>query len=691
MFMKYLKRDVNILRRYKYVLKGLDCANCAREIEEHLSKDKTLDMVSVNFSTLKLSFVTERNDNVQEYVQKLVNEVEPDVKISEGNDSYAHSSQFNLTIIRLVLGVLLGLCTYILPLPSMLTDIFMILAYFILLGRTLVNSIKLLFRGTINENFLITVSCIGAYLVGERLEGLMVIILYELGKLLEDRAINKSRKSIANLLDIKSEYALLDNGNVMQPEDVSIDDIIVVKPGEKIPLDGVVVSGDSHLNMASLTGESSLLEIHEGMSILSGAINGEGLLRIRVTDTYSNSTVNRILQLVENATDNKTRTETFVNKMSKIYTPIVILLALLFAILLPIYTNLSYDTSIYRALTFLVISCPCAIAISVPLSYFSGIGVSSKHGILIKGSNYLDNLANIKEVVFDKTGTLTTGIFGVQQVIIFDNFTELQILELASLGESFSNHPVAHSIIDYYGKAIDNECVKDYQESAGLGISYSMDNKDIKVGSAEFVGYKGILYEGTNVFVSVDGLIIGCIVLNDTLKADAKKIVNLLHNKGIKTSMFTGDNRNTALSIGHTLLMDDVKYGMLPTDKYNELEKKINSGYQVAFVGDGINDAPVLALASIGISMGLRGSAAAIEASDMVIMTDNLTKIDKGIYISRFTNKIIKQNLIFAITVKLLILSFGIFGIGSMWQAIFADVGVTLITIFNTLRILKVK
>lgn len=519
----------------------------------------------------------------------------------------------------------------------------------------------------------------------------MVILLYEIGKVLEEKAINNSRKSISSLLDIKSEFALLENGTVVRPEEVNIGDIIVVKPGEKIPLDGVISNGISHLNMASLTGESSLVEVQEGMNVLSGSINEEGLLKIKVTDTYSDSTVSKILQLVENATDKKTRTETFVNRVSKIYTPVVIVLALLVAILLPLITDLSYSTSIYRALTFLVISCPCAIAISVPLSYFSGIGVSSKHGILIKGSNYLDNLASIKEIVFDKTGTLTTGVFGVREVKPLDDYTESQILEFAALGESFSNHPIARSIIDYYGKDIDNNRVSNYQEIAGSGLSYTIDTKEIKVGSAELVGYKDILYEGTNVFVSVDGKIIGCIILNDEIKEYSKQAIALLQDKHIKTSMFTGDSEKTALSVGHTLSIDDIKYGMLPTDKYNELEKKIKQDYQVAFVGDGINDAPVLALASIGISMGLKGTSAAIEASDIVIMTDNLTKIDKGIDISRFTQKIIKQNLFFAIFIKILVLVLSIIGIGSMWQAIFADVGVTLITIFNTLRILKIK
>lgn len=689
--MKYLKRDVNILKRYRYTLKSLDCANCAREVEEHLAKQEDLDIVSVNFSTLKLNFSTNRRGNVKEYVQKLVREVEPDVQVLEDNESYAHISVIRFDVIRLILGFILVLCTYIFSFSDIVINIFIVLAYIILLSRTFINAIKLLLKGTINESILITISCIGAYLIGERLEGIMVIILYEFGKILEERAINKSRKSISDLLDIKSEYALLENGSTVKPEEVKINDIIIVKPGEKVPLDGVVINGDSHLNMASLTGESSLVEIKQDMSILSGAINVEGVLKIKVTDIYSNSTVNKILQLVENATDKKTKTETFVNKVSKIYTPIVIILSLLVAILLPLITGLPYGTSIYRALTFLVISCPCAIAISVPLSYFSGIGVASKHGILIKGSNYLDNLRDVKEIVFDKTGTLTTGIFGVTQIKTFGHYKEDEVLKFAAFGESLSNHPIAHSIVEYYGKDIDNSSIKNYQEKSGLGISYFLDNKKIKVGNADFVNYDNELSDGTNVFVSVDDYVVGCIILNDKIKEDSQNIISLLHAKHIKTSMFTGDNKNAALSVGKKLVLDEIRYEMLPTDKYIKLEEKIHEGYKVAFVGDGINDAPVLALADIGISMGLNGTSAAIEASDIVVMTDNLTKIDKAIDISLFTHKIIKQNLFFALFIKILILILSVVGISSMWQAIFADVGVTLITIFNTLRILKIK
>lgn len=673
--------------RYRYALKGLDCANCAREVEEYLSSQEDLSDVIVNFSTLKLSFTTTRKEGVQEYIQRLVNNVEPDVVVLEDSKSYTHNSDEKYDILRLFIGIIFMLCTFFLN-SNTLCTLFTILAYIVLLSKTFIEAIKLLLKGTINESLLITISCIGAYLIGERIEGLMVIILYEIGEVLEERAINKSRKSISSLINIKPEYATKENGDIVSPETLNMNDIIIIKPGEKVPIDGTILEGKSHLDVSSLTGESKLIEVKKDDKILSGSINSESVLKVLVTDTYQNSTVFKILDLVENATDKKTKTETYVNKVSKIYTPIVIILAILVAILLPLFTNLFYDDSIYRALTFLVISCPCAIAISVPLSYFSGIGISSKHGILIKGSDYLDNLSNIKEVVFDKTGTLTTGIFGVTDIVCFNNYSKDDILRYAVLGESLSNHPIAKSIVNYYDKQIDTSLVLNYKEIPGKGIIYTIDNKSIKVGNALLVDYED--EEKGNIFVSIDSEIMGYICINDIVKDTSKLAIKLLNNKGIKTSMFTGDNYINAKRVADELSITDYKYSMLPVDKYNELEKK-QTNYSVAFVGDGINDAPVLALSNIGISMGLTGTGAAIETSDIVIMTDDLTKINKAIDISKFTNKIIKQNLFLAFLVKIIILLLSVFGISSMWHAIFADVGVTLITIFNTLRILRIK
>ena len=574
--------------------------------------------------------------------------------------------------------------------------IVVLVGYVILLYRTLKNAGKLLIKShSINENFLVSLSCIGAYFIGEHFEGLMVIILYEIGKILEEKAINKTRKSISSLMNIKPEYANLKNGediSVVKPEDVKIGDIVVIKQGEKIPLDGIVVKGEASLNTASLTGESKLRKVKVEDLVLSGSINENGLLEIKVTDEYKNSTVQKILDLVENATDKKAKTETFVGKAAGIYTPIVIVLAILVAVFLPIVSSTTYSQSIYRALVFLVISCPCAIAISVPLSYFSGIGKASKEGILIKGSDYIDSLKELKEIVFDKTGTLTKGEFNVEKITKLSKYTEDEILNYAAIGESFSNHPIAKSILRSAKKDIDTSNVKEYKEIAGKGISYQIDGKTILVGNSELVDCENTNDGTTDIFVKIDDEVAGIIVLADAIKHGTKEAIEKLKSMGIETRMFTGDNFEVAKKVAKDLKISNVKAEMLPTDKYKEMEKiidKRDEKCKVAFVGDGINDSPVLALADVGFSMGGVGSSSAIEASDIVIMTDNIEKIVQAIEIANKTCKIIKQNLIFAIFVKILVLVLSSIGILGMASAVFADVGVTLITIFNTIRILK--
>lgn len=579
---------------------------------------------------------------------------------------------------------------------NVLENIFVIVGYVILLYRTAKNAVKLLKQShTVNENFLVTISCIGAYLIGKPSEGFMVIVLYEIGKILEEKAINKTRKSISDLMDIKPEYANLKNNNEIKkvkPESVEIGDILVIKQGEKIPLDGVVTSGKASLNVASLTGESKLKNVEETSEVLSGSIVTEGMLEIRVTKTYKNSTVSRILDLVEHATDKKAKTETFVNKAARIYTPVVFALAILIAIILPVVSDVNFtgtNGSIYRALIFLVISCPCAIAISVPLSYFSGIGKSSKQGILIKGSNFLDIVKDVKEIVFDKTGTLTKGEFEIQEIEVLDEeYNKDNILEFAVLGEQFSNHPIAKSILK--NQTIPEKQIADFKEIPGEGISYKIEDKNIFIGANKEENEKNS-DASTKIQIKINDKTVGIIHLADTIKPGTKEAISDLKNMNIKTRMFTGDNKEVALKIGEELNIDEVKYEMLPDQKYKELEKLINNNYKVAFVGDGINDSPVLALADVGISMGGVGSSSAIEASDIVIMTDDIRKIKEAINISKYTNKIIKQNLIFAIGVKALVLVLSALGIAQMWQAVFADVGVTLLTIINTLRILKMK
>ena len=668
------------MKKNKYILNHLDCANCALKIEDQLNKETLLQNVKVNFNTLTLSFESNL-ENPKKYVSEIIAKIEPDVIVSEKIEK----TDFKIQIIRLFIGVFLGIIANLVKLPFYINDIILIMAYCILLYRTFKNAIKMIIRSkTINENFLITISCVGAYLVGEHMEGLMVITLYEIGKILEEKAVNKSRKSIEELMNIRPQYANLKTGNKyskVYPEKVKINDIIVVKKGEKIPLDGIVIKGTTHIDAKALTGESDYRYVTVNDSVLSGSINAGEVIEIKVTSNYENSTVNRILTLVEEATDKKAKTENFVSKAAKIYTPIVLLLAIITVVVLPFFFSVSYSESIYRALIFLVISCPCAIAISVPLSYFSAIGKASKLGILIKGSNYLDILKDVNMIVFDKTGTLTTGNFIVTEVISLSNkYLEKDILDLFAKGEYFSNHPIALSILNSIDYKIEVNDVKDYTEILGKGIEYSYLGKKYSIHKLNEDDEKIYLFENDQQ--------IGAIVIDDQIKDSSRFVIQELKHLGLKTMMFTGDNEKSAHSVYEAVGLDTYKSNMLPNNKYDEL-KKILENNKVAFVGDGINDAPVLALADVGISMGGIGSASAIEASDIVIMNDDLMKIHDAIMLSFRTNRIIKQNLIFAISTKVIILILSIFGIAGMWEAIFADVGVTLLTILNSLRILN--
>ena len=468
-----------------------------------------------------------------------------------------------------------------------------------------------------------------------------------------------------------------------------VGDIIVVKEGEKVPLDGIIIEGNAMLDTSALTGESELLNATIGSEVLSGSINKSGLIEVKVTSVYKNSTVSRILSLVETATERKTKTETVVSKYAPVYTLSVLIVAILVGALLPLITNLTYTESIYKALTIIVVSCPCAVAISVPLAYFSGIGASSKEGILIKGSNYLDSIKNIKKVVFDKTGTITTGEFYVSKINIYDKkYTKDKVLELCAKGESLSNHPIAASIIKEYGKEVSTEDIKEHREYQGKGITYNYKDQNIKIGNSKFCNQK----ETKNIYLMINDNLVAELEIKDKIKESAKETIKILKDMNIETYMFTGDNKEKAIEIAKKVGIKNVFYEMLPNDKYQKLEELINTKKEkelVSFVGDGINDAPVLALSDIGISMGSLGSDSAIEASDVVIMNDNLSKIITAIKISQKTNKIIKENLIFAITIKLLVLILTILGLSTMWEAVFADVGVTVLCILNTLRLLK--
>ncbi len=672
------------MKKYKYNINNLDCANCAREIEETLNKRDDINNVIVNFNTSILSYESEKEFTLNE-LNSIVKSVEPDSYLSE--EKIEIKKEYHLSI--LIIAIILCSLSYFIKIPNTLKIILYIISYTLLLYRTTINAIKLLIKShSINENLLITISCIGALLLGEVMEGMMVIVLYTIGKILEEKAINNSRRSIKDLLDIKEPYANLKKNNKVQKievEKINIGDILVVKKGEKVPVDGVIVKGNSSFDMSSLTGESDLVEKDKNDELLSGSINMGEVIEMKATKIYNDSTVAKILDLLESATDKKTKTETMISKISKIYTPAVIILAILIIIFLPLIFNVELNDAIYRGLTFLVISCPCAIAISVPLSYFTGIGVSSKKGILIKGSDYLDNLSNAKNIIFDKTGTLTYGTITVSDIEVFNgNYSIEKVIEILKKGESLSNHPIAKAIMKLPSKKINNKDVLNFKEIEGKGIEFDLKNDHIKIGNKKICDCN----DDTILHLNINGKHIASITLDDGIKENAYDTIQKLKKQGIKTHMFTGDKKEVALTIGNVLGIDQIKYEMLPTDKFKNYEL-VSKTETTIFVGDGINDAPVLKRADIGISMGNVGSDSAIEASDIVLVSDELDKIPEAIKISKYTKYIVKQNLIFAMLVKIIILLLSIFGYANMYLAVFADTGVTLLTIINTLRITK--
>ena len=675
--------------KYKYKLSSLDCAGCALNIEKKLNENSDIKSASVNFSKLLITVETD-SKNPKKLVSSIVDMVEPDSKVLDLNEVVENKSKLKFHVARLILGILFSIIG-IFVFKGKLSKAFIILGYAILLYRTFTNAVKLLIKSkTINENLLVTISCVGAYFTNNIHEGLMVIILYEIGKILEEVAVNNSRKSISSLMDIKPEYANLKVGKRIEKVDpnlVNIEDIIVVKKGEKLPLDGIIVKGSASLDTATLTGESKLRNVKEGDTVLSGSINMEGLIEVKVTSAYENSTVSKILELTENASDRKAKTENFVGAAAKIYTPIIIILAILIVLILPLF-KVNFNDALYRALVFLVVSCPCAIAISVPLGYFSGIGRASLDGILVKGSDYLEALSDVSEIVFDKTGTITSGVANGYELDILDGkYKKDDVINYLVKGEMLSNHPVAKSVLKIFKQKVKADDVKNFKEHSGKGLSFEIKKDKIKIGSSSFVKSE---INDNRIYLSINESVVAALKLIDDVKKDSPKAIEELKNMNIKTFMFTGDNKDVALEIAKRTNIDNVKYEMLPIDKYNELEKLIkNNKKKTAFVGDGINDAPSLALSNVGISMGGVGSSSAIEASDVVIMNDSLLKIPKAIKISKLTKKIIKQNLIFAIGVKILVLLLSFLGIASMWQAVFADTGVTLLTILNTTRIFK--
>ena len=579
-----------------------------------------------------------------------------------------------------------------------------ILSYLIVGIEIVRKAIRNIIRGKVfDENFLMTIATIGAFAIGEFPEAVAVMLFYQIGELFQSYAVNKSRKSIASLMNIRPDYANLLRDNQeekVEPNEVKIGDVIIVKPGEKIPLDGKVIEGNSMLDASALTGEAIPRGVAVGDEILSGCINNEGLLKIQVTKEFGESTVSKILDLVENASSRKAKTENFITRFAKYYTPIVVIMALILAILPPLLIkNQIFSDWLYRALSFLVVSCPCALVISIPLSFFGGLGGASKMGILIKGSNYLETLANAEIAVFDKTGTLTKGVFEVQKVEAVDMPYE-ELLKIVAHAENYSNHPIATSIKKAYNKEIDNSKVTEIKEIAGYGIEAKVEEKHILVGNEKLMEQKNLDYikcemMGTVVYVAINNIYAGYILISDKIKDDSKIAIEELKKKGIKqTIMLTGDRKNVGESAAKELEIDRAYTELLPDGKVKKVEellKEKSKKGKLIFIGDGINDSPVLAISDIGIAMGALGSDAAIEAADIVIMTDELTKIPKAIDLSKKTIRIVKQNIIFAITIKIAVLILSAMGLATMWEAVFADVGVSIIAIINALRMLKNK
>lgn len=575
--------------------------------------------------------------------------------------------------------------------------------YLIIGYDIILKAIKNISRGQVfDENFLMMIATFGAFFVGEYLEAVAVMLFYQTGELFQSYAVGKSRRAISDMMDICPEYANLEEDGTLKevdPDDVEVGSIIVIKPGERVPLDGVVIEGESLLDTTALTGESVPRKAKVGDEIISGCVNGSGTLKVRVTKAFENSTVAKILELVENASSKKAKTENFITKFARYYTPVVTVGAMLLAVVPPLITGDGFGEWIEKACIFLVVSCPCALVISVPLGFFGGIGAASKIGVLVKGSNFLEAMAEVSTVVFDKTGTLTKGEFKVSQVLP-QGMTEAELLELAALGEAYSNHPIGEALKEAYGKSLDLTRVSDAKELAGFGIGVSVDGREVFLGNEKLMKQQEIAYEpvqrgGTVVYAAVDGKFAGSIVISDSIKDGAKEAVEKMCGAGVKRLvMLTGDRKEAAKEVASELSIDEVHAELLPGDKVDLVERILTERKgkeKLAFVGDGINDAPVLTRADIGIAMGSMGSDAAIEAADIVLMDDNVEKIAAVVRISRKTLAIVKQNIVFALTVKIAVLALGALGMATMWEAVFADVGVSVLAILNSMRLLKVK
>ena len=609
------------------------------------------------------------------------------------------------TTTKIIIAFILFIIALTINFPNeWINKVIYIISYAIIGLEIVWRAIKNIIKGKVfDEHFLMTIATIGAFAIGEFPEAVAVMLFYQIGELFQSYAVNKSRKSIASLMNIRPDFANLKRNNQIikvNPEEVKIGESIIVKPGEKIPLDGVIIEGSSMIDTSALTGESIPRQVKINDEVLSGCINQNGLLTIKVTKEFGESTVSKILDLVENASNKKSKSENFISKFAKYYTPIVVITAVILAFIPPFILEMGTFTDwLYRALTFLVVSCPCALVMSIPLGFFGGIGGASKIGVLIKGSNYLEALSKTEIVVFDKTGTLTQGVFEVQKIETIETSKE-ELLKLTAHAESYSNHPIAISVKKAYGKEINNNIIEKIEEISGMGITAKIEGKDILVGNDKLMKEKEINYTkcneiGTILYVAIQNKYAGYIVIADKIKQDSKKTIKELKKNNIKkTIMLTGDKKEVGETVAKQLGIDEVYTELLPNEKVEKMEKllqeKTTTG-KLAFVGDGINDAPVLALSDIGIAMGGLGTDAAIEASDIVIMTDEPLKIVDAIKISKKTMRIVKQNIVFAISIKVAVLTLSAFGLSTMWEAVFADVGVSVIAILNSLRALNTK
>lgn len=670
----------------KFKIEGLDCPNCAKALEGEINKLNSVKNAKINFVKSYIEIEADDVDLAVSDAIDIARKVEPDATIVVGDKKHKRiNKSFVIDTVCLVLGIVIAVLTFTLNPPTWAYWTMFVVSALLMGYKVYLKAFNLLLKGVVNENLLVTISVVGATAVGEHFDGLMVVALYSIGKILEGLALDKSKKSIEQLTNIRPEYAIIIDENdietKVEPSKIQIGDTIVVRAGEKVAVDGVVSKGQVSLNTQSLTGESLPQYVSEGDEILSGSIVLDGVVYVTATKTYVNSTVSKILDLIENASDKKAKTETVISKMSKWYTlGVMILAVVVWGIVWAVTKNI--DVAIYRGLIFLVVSCPCAFAISVPLAYFSGIGNASKNGILIKGSNYLDVLANVDMIAFDKTGTLTTGEFEIVEVKPNgQEYSVEDILYLASLGEQYSNHPLAKAIVKNNFKELKK--VDNVKEVAGEGVYYTLDEIQY------FVGRKNKNKQNTLVEVYKLDTLIGEIVLRDEVKDTSSSTMEHLHAMGVKTAMLSGDNGEIVDRVAGEIGILEAHSKLLPEDKFKWLENKKAEGFKIGYVGDGINDAPSLTLADVGISMGLNGSSASIEASDIVVANDNPEKIVEGIKISKYTRKIVWENIILSAVVKITFLTLGAFGVTGMLSAVIADVGVTLVSILNSLRALR--